>query len=188
MFGVIEDALMNATGLKNLVNDKPDEPIITDTDDELIDDVAAEAAPAPSPKEEEKPAVLVVSSSTLDPRLKDYFFDALKSDKDLRAEVRELLEAYPDKPEYIWVYKGNKGSIEGREFIGEEAAKSAVSPEVLEFVPVSELFTRKLHYVDKDGGVGEEVPKDECLAYIEATKNDVSESQPDKDDSSGTEG
>ncbi len=186
MFGVIEDALMNATGLKNLVvnNNEPDEPIITD--DELIDDVAAEAAPAPSPKEE-KP-VLVVSSSTLDPRLKDYFFDALKSDKDLRAEVRELLEAYPDKPEYVWVYKGKKGSIEGREFIGEEAAKSAVSPEVLEFVPVSELFSRKLHYVDKDGGVGEEVPKGECFAYVEATKNNFSESQPDKDDSSGTEG
>ncbi len=186
MFGALEDALMNATGLKNLVNDDPDDEIKTPADDEL-EDIAVDPAPA-SPEKEDKPAVSVVSDSTLDPRLKDYLFDALRSDKELRTEVRNLLEDYPDRTEYVWIYKGQKGSIEGREFIGEEAAKAAVSPEVLEFVPISELFTRQLHYVNENGDVGEEVPRDECLAYIEATKDEVSDSQPDKDDSSSTEG
>lgn len=123
---ILGDALLNATGLRNLAKTEetpatePINPALATEDD--LEDIP-ESAPAPEPEKEpahaddledipdekapekpepeEKPAEPITApepaiESKLDQRTKDYVLDLLHTEKDLRVAAREVLKTYEE--------------------------------------------------------------------------------------------
>lgn len=152
---ILDDAFVNATGLKKQPKEeKAPEPIVDDLED--IDE-------APEAEEElEAPE----TPKSLDPRLLDIFKEALISDKDLRAAARDILEQYPDKPKFTWVYQMQRGPKTGKTFVGTEAAVAAIPKTAREYVKLDEVFIRTLCKLNEDGTPGEEATREEYEEYV----------------------
>ena len=198
---VLGDALLNATGLKNLGTTEENaateatvNPAAPTPDD--LEDIP-ESAPAPEPEKEPAPADDLEDISEkapepkkpesanpeLDQRTKDYVLDLLRSEKDLRIAARGVIDSFrdEDEPKFVWVYKAKKGPNKGKTFIGEEQAAESISEEARAYVEFKEIFVKYLYKLDKDGQPTIKATKAELDAYLETTNP-----QSAADDQSGT--